>query len=310
MKTRELEISTRCTPETKGCDCSLSIKDTEMRMPKIALLCSLAAVSSAATHGSMFNALTSIRERKALGTLGGVQALASLAQAAASNAKEREEEAMMGDAVESACALGIRTSCRAYADRRSQRRLLIDVRSTSEFELCRLPEAVNFPADELDRSRLDLLDALCAKTSAEVGSPPLLSLLPPAAASPESSAPADTPCRVSSDPRTERKIPSYACASRCNLVPQEVFIVCHHGLVSPFIAEKLLHLSSRGLFSRSEALRRGRIRFIEGGLARWSRQIDPAFPVYEEDISSRFDDQRQLGGGQQGEDYYWGLDWE
>ena len=135
-------------------------------MARIALLFSLAAASSAATHGSMFNALASIRERKMLGTLGGAQALASLAKAA-SAAKERAAEELMGEAVERACARSIRASCRAYAERRSQGLLLIDVRSTSEFELCRLPEAVNFPADEIDR-RLDLLDALCAKTSAQV----------------------------------------------------------------------------------------------------------------------------------------------
>ena len=97
-------------------------------------------------------------------------------------------------------------------------------------------------------------------------------------------------------------------AHAATMVPQEVFIVCHHGLVSPFIAEKLLHLSDRGLFSQSEALRQGRISFIEGGLARWSRQIDPAFPVYEEDIPSPFADEGNLGG-RHGEDY-WGIDFD
>ena len=66
---------------------------------------------------------------------------------------------------------------------------------------------------------------------------------------------------------------------------QEVFVVCRHGLLSQDVATKLLRFSEQGFFSRSQsqALREGRILYIEGGLAQWSATIDPAFPIYDEE---------------------------
>ena len=134
--------------------------------------------------GCSNSALYSVRERRALGgALSSIRDSKALAQAFRSLATQdlipreigdgSEEEVTRGaaDACTRAMGLPLRqcaASCRAYADAaRSRSVLLIDVRGAPQFAMCRLPEAVNLPAESLERE-LNRLDALCSEISAQV----------------------------------------------------------------------------------------------------------------------------------------------
>ena len=59
-----------------------------------------------------------------------------------------------------------RASCSSYLEARARSTLLIDVRDATQFAICRLPEAVNFPLGTLEQ-QLDQVEEACVHASAQ-----------------------------------------------------------------------------------------------------------------------------------------------
>jgi len=135
--------------------------------------CSLSSLHSIRERRALDGALSSIRDSKALACTQALRSLATQDLIPLEIGDRSEEEVTRGaaDACTRAIGLPLRqraASCRAYADAaRSRSVLLIDVRGAPQFAMCRLPEAVNFPAESLERE-LNRLDALCSEISAQV----------------------------------------------------------------------------------------------------------------------------------------------